>query len=77
MSEGGVPLRLPAIHLNDIALDVREDADGTKALVMGPIALILPLDDEGVEWLQEKLRDGKVQVVPASALTALPKPPTS
>lgn len=78
MSEGAA-FQIPTVNLNEVHLDVRENADepGVKYLVMGPLALVLPLDTEAAEWLEQQIKGGKVQIVPASALTALPTPPAS
>ncbi len=70
----GSPVNIPAILLNDIHLDIQEDAEGNKCLVMGPVALVLPLSPEGVEWLAREIQGKKVQVVPASALGSLITP---
>jgi hypothetical protein len=70
----GQGVEIPVVHLNEVHMEVRE-ADGDKFLVMGPVALVLPLDAESAEWLKGKLEGGsKVQVVPAGALNALRTP---
>ncbi len=67
-------MQVPAVHLNEVHLEIREDPDGTKYIVMGPIALVLPLDAEAVTWLEDKLKTSKVQIVPAGAIANLRTP---
>ena len=57
----GKAIEVTAIHLNEVNMEVREE-EGTKYLVMGPLALVLPLDAEGIEWLERQLAGAKVQV---------------
>lgn len=74
-------VEMPQIELSNINMMVVDAKDGDdqdiKVLVLGPVLLTLPLDAESSAWLTDEIKQGKVSVIPAAALAALPKPPGS
>ncbi len=67
----GSVMQIPVVPLNGTNVEVIDNPNGGRALLVGPVMLALPLTDAGCKEISGKLTDVKVDVVPAAALDQL------
>lgn len=71
IGEPGV-LNIPLVSLAGCGLRIDKFPDGNQMLVLGPVALAIPLGPPVVEWLEQNLKGSPIIVAPASAMPKSP-----
>lgn len=56
-------LMVPVVVLNQVQIRIDTLPDGTRMLMIGPLALALPLNDQVEAWLNENLKAAQSGIV--------------
>jgi hypothetical protein len=58
----GQPVQIPVVVLANISMRVDTMPDGTKMLMLGPVALAIPFGPENIDWLNQQFAGSNIVI---------------